>query len=33
VRYLQGNSALLEMFKIERRKVTKDALYQSAQRL
>ena len=31
--YLQGNSALLEMFKIERRKVTKDALYQSAQRL
>ena len=33
VRYLQGNSALPEMFKIERRKVTKDALYQSAQRL
>ena len=33
VRYLQGNSALLEMFKLERRKVTKDALYQSAQRL
>jgi len=33
VRYLQGNSALLEMFKTERRKVTKDALYQSAQRL
>lgn len=30
VRYLQGNSALPEMFKIERRKVTKDALYQSA---
>ena len=33
VRYLQGNSALLEMFKLERRKVTKDALYQSAERL
>lgn len=33
VRYLQGNSALPEMFKTERRKVTKDALYQSAQRL
>ena len=33
VRYLQGNSALLEMFKLKRRKVTKDALYQSAERL
>lgn len=33
VRYLKGNSALLEMFKLDRRKVTKDALYQSAQRL
>ena len=33
VRCLQGNSALLEMFKLERRKVTKDALYQSAERL
>ena len=33
VRYLQSNSALLEMFKLERRKVTKDALYQSAERL
>ena len=33
VRCLQGNSALLEMFRLERRKVTKDALYQSAQRL
>lgn len=33
VRYLQSNSALLEMFKLERRKVTKDALYQSAGRL
>ena len=33
VRYLQGNSALLEMFKLDRRKVTKDALYQSAERL
>jgi transposase len=33
VRYLQGNSALLEMFRLDRRKVTKDALYQSAERL
>ena len=33
VRYLQGNSVLLEMFKLDRRKVTKDALYQSAERL
>jgi len=33
VRYLQGNSALLEMFKLDRRKVTKDALYKSAVRL
>ena len=33
VRCLQGNSALLEMFKLKRRKVTKDALYQSAERL
>ena len=33
VRYLQGNSALLEMFKMDRRKVTKDALYESARRL
>ena len=33
VRYLQGNSALLEMFKLDCRKVTKDALYQSAGRL
>lgn len=33
VRYLHGNSALLEMFKLERGKVTKDALYQSARRL
>ena len=33
VRCLQGNSALLQMFKLERRKVTKDALYQSAERL
>ena len=33
VRYLQGNSALLEMFRLNRRKVTKDALYQSAERL
>ena len=33
VRYLQGNSALLEMFKLKHRKVTKDALYQSAERL
>ena len=33
VRYLQDNSALLEMFKLECRKVTKDALYQSAERL
>ena len=33
VRCLQGNSALLEMFKMDRKKVTKDSLYQSAQRL
>ena len=33
VRCLQGNSALLEMFKLDRRKVTKDALYKSAVRL
>ncbi len=33
VRYLKGNSALLEMFKLDGRKVTKDALYQSAVRL
>ena len=33
VRYLQGNSALLEMFRLDCRKVTKDALYQSAERL
>ena len=33
VRYLKGNSALLEMFKLDRCQVTKDALYQSAQRL
>lgn len=33
VRYLKDNSALLEMFKLDRRKVTKDALYQSAIRL
>ena len=33
VRCLRGNSALLEMFKLDRDKVTKDALYQSAIRL
>ena len=33
VRCLRDNSALLEMFKVERKKVTKDALYQSATRL
>ena len=33
VSYLQENSALLEMFKFNRKKVTKDALYQSAHRL
>ena len=33
VRCLRDNSALLEMFKLERKKVTKDALYQSAIRL
>ena len=33
VRCLRGNSALLEMFKLNRDKVTKDALYQSALRL
>ena len=33
VRCLQDNSALLEMFKLDRRKVTKDALYKSATRL
>ena len=33
VRCLRGNSALLEMFKLDRKKVTKDALYQSAVRL
>ena len=33
VRCLRGNSALLEMFKLDRKKVTKDALYQSAIRL
>lgn len=33
VRCLRDNSALLEMFRLERRKVTKDALYQSAIRL
>ena len=33
VRYLKGNSALLEMFKMEGKRVTKDALYQSALRL
>ena len=33
VRCLRGNSALLEMFKLDRGKVTKDALYQSAIRL
>lgn len=33
VRYLRGNSALLEMFKLDGRRVTKDALYKSAHRL
>ncbi len=33
VRCLQGNSALLEMFKMDRARVTKDALYESARRL
>ena len=33
VRCLRDNSALLEMFKIDRKKVTKDTLYQSAVRL
>ena len=33
VRCLRDNSALLEMFKLDRKKVTKDALYQSAIRL
>ena len=33
VRCLQGNSALLEMFKLPRERVTKDTLYQSALRL
>jgi transposase len=33
VRCLRGNSALLEMFRLDRRKVTKDALYQSSVRL
>ena len=33
VRYLQGNSALLEMFKMDKARVTKDALYESARRL
>jgi transposase len=33
VRCLRDNSALLEMFKLDRRKVTKDTLYQSALRL
>ena len=33
VRCLRDNSALLEMFKLERKEVTKDALYQSANRL
>ena len=33
VRCLRDNSALLEMFKLDRRKVTKDALYKSAGRL
>ena len=33
VRYLRDNSALLEMFKLQRERVTKDALYQSALRL
>ena len=33
VRCLQGNSALLEMFKMYRARVTKDALYESARRL
>ena len=33
VRCLKGNSALLEMFKLDRDRVTKDTLYQSAQRL
>ena len=33
VRCLRDNSALLEMFKLDRNKVTKDALYKSAHRL
>lgn len=33
VRYLHENSALLEMYKLDRKKVTKDALYRSALRL
>ena len=33
VRCLRDNSALLEMFKLDRKKVTKEALYQSAIRL
>ena len=33
VRCLRDNSALLEMFRLDREKVTKDALYQSALRL
>ena len=33
VRCLQGNSALLEMFKMDKARVTKDALYESARRL
>ena len=33
VRCLQGNSALLEMFKMDRARVTKDVLYESARRL
>lgn len=33
VRYLQENTALAEMFKIPKQKITKDALYKSAHRL
>ena len=33
VRCLQGNSALLEMFKMDKARVTKDALYESARHL
>ncbi len=33
VRYLRENSALLEMFKMDKAKVTKDVLYNSARRL